>query len=214
VKVINYDASKLVALFMASGLGRVYLPNAVQLFVDRYKFAGVPKALDELSGDRLAFKHGLFRDTVIDQLDIYNDGVVVTARAPSDILDAFVGDLCEWMEISFGLGRIETHSINKSYESHLLVQSDAPVLHALETLAPVQDMLTHALKASTTLEAQFQPFGLSIATDHALIPGLRPIAFRIERKATVAFDTNLYVSGAPLPSAEHIKTLERMEKLA
>jgi hypothetical protein len=213
VKIVNYDVSRLVALFIAAGTGRLYLPKAVQMLAERYKFAGVPRTLEELSGERISFKHGVFNDTVVETFDVFNDGVVASARAPSDILDGFVRDLCDWMESAFGVQRVETHEINKNYESHLLIQSDAPLLRAIETLAPIQEMLSRSLKAATKLEARFQPFGLGIATDHALIPGLKPVAFRIERKATVAFDTNFYVSTAPLPSSEHIKILEQVERL-
>ena len=213
MKIINYESSRLTALFTAAGVGRVYLPKAVQLLAERYRFVGVPNRLEELSGEKVSFKHGVLNDIAIEALDIYNDGIIVSAKAASDILDDFVQDFCGWMENELGVERVETHGVNRAYESTLLIHSTAPLLRAVEALAPIQELLRRSVKSAMKVDAKFEPFGLSIAADHAHIPSMKPIAFRVERKATMAFEENFYVSGAPLPTADHIKVLERLEKL-
>jgi hypothetical protein len=59
-----------------------------------------------------------------------------------------------------------------------------------------------------------EPFGIAFSADYSLIPGMKPAPFRLERRAGLGFDTNLYVSQAPLRTADHIKLLEQLEKLA
>jgi hypothetical protein len=117
------------------------------------------------------------------------------------------------METSLALKRLETHKVNCIYESTLLVRSNARILQSLDALAPIQEFISKSLKTATGLEAKFEPFGLTLAADHSLIPGLKPVNFRLERRGGLSFDTNYYLSQAPLRTPDHLKLLERLEKL-
>ena len=215
LELVSIENSALTALFLATRPdGQPHLPRAFGELIKRYSFAGFPTKVEDLEATKITFRQGVFKDVGIASLDIYGDGVVITAKAPTDVLDAFLVDMCEWMETALGLKRVETHAINRAYESNVLVKSDAKFLKALDALRPVQDLVTKSVKDTTGVDAPYVPFGISLATDHAQIPsGLKPIAFRLERRATLAFDTNFYVSTAPLRTADHIKLLEKLEKM-
>lgn len=213
--VIGHDTSSLTALFLASRSpqGQLPLARAMGELIKRYGFAGFPTNVQQLEASRVEFRQGVFNDVGIESLSIYGDGIVVTSKSPTDILDAFLADVTEWMESAFGLKRVETHDINRAYESGLLVRSEAKLLGALEALAPIQEMIAKSVKAAMGLEAKLEPFGIAFAVDQTLIAGMKPNPFRLERRAGVGFDTNYYVSQAPMRTVDHIKLLERLEKL-
>jgi hypothetical protein len=189
------------------------IARAMGELVKRYSFAGFPKSVQELEDSKVEFRQGVFGDVGIESFAIYGDGVVIKSKASTDVLDAFLVDVTEWMESAFGLRRVETHTINRTYESNVLVRSDAKLLKAIDAIAPIREMIVKAVKSSMDTDIQFEPFGIALAADHGLIPGLKPSTFRLERRAGLAFDTNLYVSQAPVRTSDHLKILERLEKL-
>ena len=180
--------------------------------VKRYAFTIIPK-VEQLEATKVEFRQGIFNDAGIESFVIYNDGLVISSKSSTELLDAFLLDLTHWMEATFSLRKIETHNINRAYESTLLVRSGAKLLQALGALAPVQEIITKSLKAATGLESKFEPFGISLGADYTLIPGLKPINFRLERRGGLSFETNYYISQAPLRTPDHLKLLEKLEKL-
>lgn len=215
MELIGFENTQLTALFLASRVeGAPYLPRAAAALVERYSFSSFPIKLEELSGERVSFRHGLFQDAAIETFDIYRDGIIVASKSPSELLDAFVVDVCTWMETAIGLKRIETHDINKNYESYLIVHSEAALLKTLDGLAAIQDLIARCLKSANGLEVKFHPVSFALSPDQTLISQMRPIPFRLERRAGVSFETNYYYSCAPLPTKDHLKVLERLEKLS
>jgi hypothetical protein len=182
--------------------------------IKRYGFAGFPTNVQQLEAAKVEFRQGAFKDTGIESFSIYGDGAVITSKSSTDVLDEFLKDVTEWMGSALSLKRVETHLINTAYESGLLVRSEAPLLKALEALAPIQDLLAKSVKSAMGLESKIEPFGIAFGADHSLIPGMKPVPFRLERRAGLGFDTNLYVSQAPLRTADHIRVLQQLEKLA
>ncbi len=215
VELIGYETSTLTALFLASRApdGQIPLARAMGDLIKRYGFAGFPTNVQQLETAKVEFRQGAFGDVGIESFSIYGDGIVVTSKSSTDVLDGFLKDVTEWMGSTLGLKRIETHHINTAYESGLVVRSEAPLLKVLEALAPIQDLLVKSVKSAMGLDAKIEPFGIAFSTDYSLIPGMKPAAFRLERRAGLGFDTNLYVSQAPLRTTDHIKVLQRLEKL-
>lgn len=215
LELVGIENSSLTALFLATRPdGQPHLPRAFGELIKRYSFVGFPTKVEELEAAKITFRQGVFKDVNITSLDLYGDGMVFTAKAPTNLLDALLVDLCEWMETTFGLKRVETHAINRSYESNVLIKSDAKLLKALDVLRPIQEFVSRAVKDTMGVDTKYVPFGISLAADHAELPsGLKPVAFRLERRAAFAFDTNFYVSTAPLRTQDHLKLLEKLEKM-
>jgi hypothetical protein len=215
LNLLSVESSRLTSLFLASRpQGQPPIPGGFAELVKRYSFAGFPTKLDELDSTRVAFRLGSFEGIGIDALEIYPDGVIVSAKAPTDVLDAFLNDLTQWMESALGLKRIETQAINRNYESSILVQSDVNILKHLDALKPVRDLVSKSLHAAVGLELEFESFGISLAADHSRIAGMKPIPFRVERRAGIPFENNYFLSAAPLRTADHLKVLEKIERLA
>lgn len=216
MELISIENTRLIELFVvAKTEGQLSGPQAIAKLVERYRFAGFPTKIEELSADSVTFKNGFFEQQQIDAFDIHRDGVVVASRTQSTVLDAFVKDLVEWARETFGLKRVVTHvTNNKNYESHIVVRTDAPVLGFLDKLAPVRKALAKSLKDATLLETEVQGVAFAINADQSVIPGMKPISLRLERRAGMPFTSGLYYSSAPLPTSEHMKLLRIIEELA
>src|ERR1700733_12670903 len=195
------------------GQGQLPAARAIGELMKRYSFASGPTNIQQLEASKIELRQGEFNDTGIESLSIYSDGVIITSKSSTEVLDAFLVDAFEWLDSAFGLKLVESHTINRAYESNVLVHSDAKLLKALEAYTAVQELLTKHVKAAMGLDVSFAPAGLSFAADHSLIAGMKPEAFRLERKVGLAFDTNYYVSRAPTRTPDHLSILETLEKL-
>jgi len=217
VELIAVDQSKVISLFWAAvepGAGQPFLPDVANALVDRYKFQGCPKTIEELKADHVSFSHGYFDGSMIENFDVYRDGVMVSSKCDTKILDDFIENIVEWMQKDIGLRPIKTHEINKIYESNLLIQSEKDILSPLNKLKKIQTAIQESVHSASGLDASFYPFGISLATDTASLPGLKPAPFRLERKLGLAFDMNYYVSEAPVPTSDHFSILQMLEDLA
>jgi hypothetical protein len=212
MELISIENSVVTRLFITSRTeGSPYLPSVVAAFVDRYKFVESPTTIAQMTADRVSFKHGAFEGVAFN-LDMFSDGVVVASKAPTTVCDAIVADITEWVEMTVGVKKIETHEVNKSYESYLVVRSEARLLRALDALNVIGTQVGALLKAVAGRDAAFRPVALALAPDVTEMAHMRPIPFRVERRAGVSFETNFYYSCAPLPTQDHIKVLEQLER--
>lgn len=211
MELIAVENSRLVNLFLARRLvGQLYLPEACQALVHRYKFAGFPQSLEQMNAVPVAFSHGKFADTAIEDFNIFGDGVSISARAPTDALDDFLADVTTWSKSELGLDRIESHSVSKIYESHVVFRTKHNILRAVAAYTDVAKQISAGLKKATNQLAVFEPFGFTLAADSAEIHGLKPIPFRLERKSGIEFPLNYYYSSAPLRTKEHLAVLQKL----
>ena len=215
MKLLAIEMSRVTSLFrMARTTGQPYLPHIADQLAKRYLFSRAPQSFADLGGNKAEFNHGLFEDNAIETLEIYNDGIIVTSQSDSTFIDAFIGDLRLWLENNHDLSVIETHSVNKMYESILLVETDRDIFKPLDVYASILRMVETALKDSSELEVQYQNFGLTLSADHTQNPALKPITFRFERKEGIEYSRQQFHTSAPLKTKQHLEVLERLEQLA
>jgi hypothetical protein len=214
VELIAVERSQLVNLFLARRLsGQLHAPAVNVAIVERYQFATHPRSIEEMTKEPISYGHGLFGDTAIEAFDIYSDGVVVSSKSDTEVLDAFMGDVLDWTKSAFGLDHIEIHTISKVYESNILFRSDPNLLDVLSPLMELSEAISDYLSKTSSLEARFLPFGLIFAADTSTIAGLKPAPFRVERKAGLEFSMNIYASTAPLRTRDHLALLRTLEAL-
>ena len=160
------------------------------------------------------FEHGIFNNHPINSFEIYNDGIIVRSRISTEIIDEFIDDVVAWMSDELGLRRIETHQVSKSYNSELGVELDPKVFALFDRMKPVMASIVAELaKATGQRVPAYQPAGLLFHVDQSQIAGMKPVPFRLERRFDTDFSKNIFIAGAPLPTAAHIRVLEQLESL-
>lgn len=211
MELVSIENSRVISLFRTARLdGQLYLPRAAEALSGRYRFSEYPETYRDLSGDAAEFRHGIFQDAAID-LGIYNDGVIVTSRSNTNLLDEFLNDLREMLHDNLGLSTYHTQPVNMIYESTLLIQSEEELLAPLNKLSNVSKDISRRLYNNSEIETEYTSFGFSFATDVSKIPGTKPLAFRIERPIGVDFSFNQYLSTAPLKTDDHLEVLRLIE---
>ena len=193
MKLVAIEMSRLTALFQISRLrGGLYIPHATAEIAKRYKFWRVPNSFEDTEGGKLEFRHGVFGDIAIDALELYNDGIIVASRSDSKLVDEFLTDFISWIEQNLGISTRKSHSVNKMYESTVIVESDKDILLPLKPYAEAGRMLEDKLHESSGLRVRYESFGFTLAADHTKIPTMKPVLFRVERKADANFSLNCF----------------------
>src|SRR5665213_1022556 len=103
--------------------GQLFLPYAGAALADRYHFQNVPGGA-ELSADVLKFGMGVFNDVGINELQIYPDGIMISTRGDTGLVEAFFDDLWGWAQSELGLRETGIPPNDKHYESALIVKMD------------------------------------------------------------------------------------------
>lgn len=214
MNLLAIETCHLTALFQIARLkGQLFLPETALMLGSKYGFSTYPRSYEELSADKVEFKHGKFEDVAIEHLELYNDGVVISSRSDTDIIDLFFAEFCEWLKEDLEMSFIKTHSINKIYDSTIVFQTDKNIMEPLEALAEIANILQSDLKETSGLDVKYEPFGWALAADPARNPALKPISLRIERRLGIEFSLQHYISAAPLKTKQHLALLEKLESL-
>ncbi len=214
MKLLAIEMSRITSLFrMMKPSGQPYLPFMFDAVAERYNFANAPQTINELSENRIEFRHGLFRESTIGSLDIYNDGIVVSSGVDTAVLDEFINDFVEWLKNDYSYYVIETHRVNKVYSSTLLVESDRDMFKPFQAYTEIRHMIEKALKVSSNLQVTYDNFGLALSADQTQNPALKPVPFRFERKDGVEFSYHQYYASAPLQTEQHLEILQYLEQV-
>jgi hypothetical protein len=209
MEIIDYDVSQVIWLMnVFRPQGAPYAPEIAAKVVARYQFAK-PPTLDDLGGSNLKFQIGKFNDVQITEFGVYNDGVTVTGKCPTEILEGFVNDVLAFSEQELKFVPILEERNELHFESKLLVKCDADLGAFLAPAAtnPVQKAL------HDKLGVHFRPSGFVMDCDIAAIKSRRkPARFFIERRVGFKFEDNLFHCIAPLRTKDHLDLLSALER--
>jgi hypothetical protein len=212
VKLISIEVTRLTSLFLSSREGgQIYLPDAIRDLANKYDFMEYPKDFQSMKGVKIGFVHGRFQSFSIENFDVFGDGVVISSRVNSDVLDAFLIEILEYIKDKWKSDIVNVFPRNRLYESTLVFHSEKDVLRPLSMMSSIAKSVSDRLSALGGGEFAYEPLGLWLSADHAKIPSLRPTPFRIERREGVEFPANLYFSTAPLRTDDHLKVLQDWE---
>ncbi len=195
---------------MWGGAWRGHLPTLVRDLMAEFAFATGPTAFANAE-TQLEFTHGVVDGAAIQKLGIYNDGIVVNAASPTDVLDGVIDYLFAWTTKKYGVTLIETHAFKKLYESNVVVKASPSFLAVNKKLQRLQKELQASLKVSSGVDEPFEIAALSISLDLQTMRGMKPAPFRVVRHATADFSSNLYQSTAPLPTDSHLRMLKLLD---
>lgn len=208
--LLQIELSKITQLTVVQrAKGQLFMPLAASALVQRYHFQKYPT--DALADPPLTFTHGLFRDTAIQQLSIYNDGIVVESASPSDLLDDFLKDLFGWGESEFGLKEVPALRIARVYESALVVSMDIDDEKIMPWAAPAMKVMREKWEKGGRPAGPIMFQGVRLTTDPTN-RNITPITFNLERRANIPFERGIYFSAAPLSTTDHLEVLAQIEK--
>jgi hypothetical protein len=180
--------------------------------VKQYSFLKFPSA-EELQKDAQTFAVGKFRDVQINELNVYSDGIIVSGRCDTKVLEAFLGDLFGWMKADYGYEQTTIIEPEMHFESNLVVRANKDLTAALSPPKRVTSLIEQTLTRFT--DAQYLPTSTSFETDSVgLKTRRRPYRFSFERRLGMPFAKNVFYSQAPLRTDDHLSLLAGLEELA
>lgn len=161
--------------------------------------------------DTLLFQHGLFEGVGVNELGVYQDGLVVSSRTNTDFLDRFLADLVSWAESDLGIVELDIPPKERHYETSVVV-----ALNIKEEVAfPWAPALNNALKQSQVAYGlrpfEFSFSGFQFANDPLTYGGRKPIPFTLARRVNVPFEANIYFASGPLRTDDLLSVLRDLE---
>src|SRR5690606_9636987 len=121
MKFLQYQDSRIIFLAAHSRpQGQLHRPAAVRALQQRYQFMAGPVNLTEMVQNQVQNQNGQFQNAAV-ELSVYNDGLIVQSAYDTDLLDAFLDDVLEFIELEFGAHNIKGGKV-RHYESGLLAQ--------------------------------------------------------------------------------------------
>ena len=179
---------------------------------DKYGFVEVPLTVAELDFTKgVTFLRGYYKGTIIEKLQIYQNGLLCEASADNSIGDEFMGEVLSWATTEHKIPVRETGI--KAFVSQLEVITSIDLTAVFPKIKAIGGLLAGALKSYGQPVPNFGINGIRMHYDSAAMPVPRPPEFIFERRAGQAYSTNEFFSSAPLRTKDHMHILSELEKL-
>ena len=188
--------------------GRQNSPEAAHVLVQRYAFARGPKTIEEMDFQKgVTFSAGRFEGIAIDQIQVFNNGVIIDTRSSTDDCSRVLNDLLAAAREKNGanLNPSRMHHV-----SQILFRSKLKLALLNPLLQPIADRLSEQTSKDLSHPIRFEPAAILLGPDTWQLK-ITPSVFSIERRAEVPFNESTYFSGAPLPTADHLKLIDEVE---
>jgi hypothetical protein len=215
MKQITSEAGQVLQLFHPDEIEPsegVYLPALLNTIIARYEFVSVPPDLrgDLTKGIKLRIGHiGIGgRDIAVQEMNLYNDGVLITAKTTTDA-DLVTDDFLEWIRRTFKL--VSEMRKPRSYVSTVVVEFDISLDSAIRSFERISKIFSDALTGAYHVPAAIQLSRLGFAADPETVPHLFNTQFAIERRTRVSYESNRYHCTAPLRTELHLECLQGLE---
>ena len=195
-----------------------YLPDAMKALVERYGFVGVPTTREEFfptdPSTGITFRHGKLvlpdRTIIIDFLQIYQNGLLVTTRTNTSDSDLVIEDVFKWATDTFNT-KYEPVRPGFVHSSQLEVRFELSLPELVPVVSSVGNAVTNRLDDFFEIRPRYELISLNFWFDKTKFPNIAPTAVRIDRREAVAFEQEVYWSEAPLSTQDHIEVLAEFE---
>jgi hypothetical protein len=179
---------------------------------DRYGFVEVPLTVAELDFTKgVTFLRGYYNDSIIEKLQIYENGLLCEAKADNSIADDFMGEILNWAATEHKIPVKETGV--KAFVSQLEVITSIDLGAVFPKINAIGGLLAQALKSYGQPVPNYAISGIKMHYDSAATPVPRPPEFVFERRAGQSYSANEFFSSAPLRTKDHMYILGEIEKL-
>lgn len=179
--------------------------------IRRYNFQHYPdKAPLPGSNESPRLAVGVFNGIQIDEMTVYNDGVIVTARADTAVLDEFMDDIYDYLGSQFSFIKIQVPTETRHYESTVLVELDPRASRKFDFLQGLYNDLSGFRAEYGHGEGDYSFFGLEADVE----PGGGPLSktFGLQRRLGTPYGANQWWSTGPLKTKDHTAVLSNLEK--
>jgi hypothetical protein len=218
MRIVSYLRGQTVKTYKPNhGFG--FLPDAIKALAERYDFQVIPSVKDLVptaenpAGPPATFQHGKLesdeRTIVITELQIYAMGLVVTTHTPTRDTDRVADDVIQWATAQFDL--VLEPIKPTAHSTQLEVRFERPLPELLPELTPMGHALTETLEHFWESRSSYEVSGLYFTCDPLKATKFAPPLFRIERRADIPYEMNLYFCEAPLSTDNTIAVLEQFE---
>jgi hypothetical protein len=222
MKIISFESARVTRLFPleefapASGANS---PSIVNLIAERYGFSIVPTITtrEDLNKKGLVFGMGHFQfggqPLVVTDFAIYTDGLAAVAER-SEWAEAFLDDVISWVKTELGFREISS-GIRKLYSSSVVVDFESSPSSLVRQFKQIAEFISVRTVTVASDRKQMNFARLDFEIDIRTLAGQAAISkFVLERRAGVGFEQERYFSSAPMTTADHLQTLEEIERVA
>jgi hypothetical protein len=207
VAVLKAKAGALIEPVELNPFGKVFPPDLAKALVARYNFQTIPQlGADNSKG--LTFGMGHFGNILIEELTLYQFGIMLGTRTSTSESKRLLEDAISWAAKDVGL--VLKPVRRWQYESQLIFESKVPLTKLHPAAQVVADVMgKHALEVVGT-ELKYEMTAVMWEFDQ-LERKYSLGRFSIQRRDNTPFSENKYFSDAPLPTDVHLKTLQQFE---
>lgn len=211
MELLSIFQARLVALIQVQQwdpFGKALTLEALSKLASRYSFTKIPTSLEEVDFQKgIELREGILRDSRIDKIIIYLNGIVIDTRSSTDVCETILEDFIALAHETFGAVIVPSR---RTFTSQLMFRSDMNFAALNPLLPKLATILSGRTSADMKHPFNFEPTGLvfNVDTAQAKTP---PALFSIERRAEIPFEENTYFSQAPVPTSEHIEILTAFE---
>lgn len=222
MRIVNTETGRVVRLLPLEEirpLGGIHPPTVLRMVSERYDFSSPPqlqRPWEEAQKDGLKFQLGKLaygnRTIYIGDFTLYNDGLVATSTSTDDA-GIFLDDLFKWSKEVLGFRDIDPGMVRNLYVSNIIVELKSSPDLLLKNFTSLSESLAKLLSATYELDIPVQVSGLEMNFDRtATIPAWQTLSpFTLDRRINQPYSKNIFFSGAPLRTKDHLAFLELME---
>jgi hypothetical protein len=214
MEVIDYGLCQIVNLMnVFRPQGAAYFPEIAAKVAVRYQFAK-PPSIDDLTKEIVKFQIGRFNDVQIAELGLYNDGVIVNGKCPTEVLEEFLSDILSFSEQELKLKPILEYRNELHFESIVTVKSKTDLSAFLTPRAT--SLIGKTLEDKVGISYRSSGIVMDCDVGDVVASKLRrkPTRLFIERKVGFEFKDNLFLCIAPLRTKDHVDLLTALEREA
>lgn len=209
MRVTDIVLARTVWLFDISRLNQKGIALGVvhRALLERYRFISVPKLGPESFEGKggLTYGSGEFEfegSPLSVGFTIYSDGWWGDSTLSTDVSDAFLNDVSQWLISTFSFRNPQELTTKRVYDSSLNLESDVLLMNMSDKVRLFSELLrTYTGNATEEAWAMlFEPDGGNTS-------------FTFERRVNVPFSTKQYYSKALLSTERHIELLGHFEEI-
>jgi hypothetical protein len=199
-----------------------YLPEVIAEVTAHYEFVEQATDISKLiaHGEKDAeapaiFRHGrvviMGRTLVIDELQIFRNGTIVSTPGPTSDSDMITENVFLWAMEHYNL-QFETIR-PLAHASQLEVRFERPLPSLFSPLREIASDINQGLGPFWENMPPYEMTTIHFGIDSTKAPSSNSGLFRIERRVGMPFEQGLYFCEAAMPTDSHLKILEKFERI-